>query len=375
MKKKVIFFIESFIVGGAEKVLIDIVNNLDAEKYDITVCSIFKHSVYKEYNSTVESPFVKHVKYKFLINNKNRIAYLLFNYLLARIPRLLYSLLVGDKYDTVVAFYEGTPTYWVANAKLAKAKKIAWLHTSTELSQNGKSKSELEKQNKEYKQYNQIISVSKSVANSFTSLFPDCKNNIQVIYNPININNITKKSKEISPVAKLDIPTFISVGRSTAVKGYDRILRVSKMLKENNFKFQWWIVGGGRDTKKISKCIEEFKLENFVHLLGNRSNPYNLIYNADYYVSSSYTEGLGMTIIEALALCKPVICSNFPAAKEIIEDVKYGIIYEQTDQAMYDVIESTIKHHGEKKHQHEFGYEKALTFDIKNQIKKISNIL
>ena len=51
-KKKVLFLIESFIVGGAERVLIDIANNLDASKYDITVCSVYKHSVYKGYNKT-----------------------------------------------------------------------------------------------------------------------------------------------------------------------------------------------------------------------------------------------------------------------------------------------------------------------------------
>ena len=49
MKKKIIFIIESFIVGGAEKMLIDIVNHLDPDLYDITVCSIYKYSVYPNY--------------------------------------------------------------------------------------------------------------------------------------------------------------------------------------------------------------------------------------------------------------------------------------------------------------------------------------
>ena len=69
-KKKVLFLIESFIVGGAEKVLIDIVNHLNPDKYDITVCSVFKHSVYKGYDKTFEKPFKEHIKYKYLINNK-----------------------------------------------------------------------------------------------------------------------------------------------------------------------------------------------------------------------------------------------------------------------------------------------------------------
>ena len=83
-KKKVLFLIESFIVGGAEKVLIDIVNNLNPEKYDITVCSVYKHSVYKGYDKTFDKPFKPYIKYKYLINNQHHWLYLVFNYLLLR---------------------------------------------------------------------------------------------------------------------------------------------------------------------------------------------------------------------------------------------------------------------------------------------------
>ena len=95
-KKKIFFLIESFIVGGAEKVLIDIVNNLDANKYDITVCSVFKYSIYKGYNNTFEKPFNANIKYRYLINNKLRWLYIIFNYLLVRIPYILFHLLIGE---------------------------------------------------------------------------------------------------------------------------------------------------------------------------------------------------------------------------------------------------------------------------------------
>ena len=171
-KKKVLFLIESFIVGGAEKVLIDIVNHLDANLFDITVCSVYKHSVYKGYNKTFGKPFKSHIKYHYLIDNRIKPLYILFNYLLNKIPNVLYQLLIGNRYDTVIAFYEGLPTYWIVQAKLKGCKRIAWLHTSTELSQHGKNQEELDKQQNYYAQFNQIIAVSQGVADSFTRLFP-----------------------------------------------------------------------------------------------------------------------------------------------------------------------------------------------------------
>ena len=69
MKTKILFLIESFIVGGAEKVLIDIVNNLSKDKYDITVCSIFKESVYPDYKKKFSLSFAPNTHYRYLVNN------------------------------------------------------------------------------------------------------------------------------------------------------------------------------------------------------------------------------------------------------------------------------------------------------------------
>ena len=63
-KKKVIFIIESFILGGAERVLVNIANHLDPKEFDITVCSIFKKSVFNNYKPPINIPFEPHIHYK-----------------------------------------------------------------------------------------------------------------------------------------------------------------------------------------------------------------------------------------------------------------------------------------------------------------------
>lgn len=339
-KKKVLFVIESFIVGGAEKVLIDIVNHLDANQFDITVCSVYKHSVYKGYDKSFEKPFKSHIKYRTLINNRIKLLYILFNYLLNKIPNVLYQLLLGNRYNTVVAFYEGLPTYWVSQAKLKGSKKIAWLHTSTELSQQGKSKEELKKQHNYYSQFNQIIAVSQGVADSFTQLFPTISN-VKVIYNPINTAVIQEKATHPITIEKKVTPTFVCVGRMTEVKGYDRWLRVLLKLKEKGYVFQSWIIGGG-DREMYETFVKENQLKNYVVFLGHQNNPYPYMAKADWIACPSYLEGLSTVVIEGIVLGKAIVATDCPGMKELLINYKNGIITPNDEKSIYNTIKRCI---------------------------------
>lgn len=372
-KKKILFLIESFIVGGAEKVLIDIVNNLNPEKYDITVCSVYKHSVYKGYDKSFDKPFKSHIKYRYLIDNRIKLLYILFNYLLNKVPNILYQLLIGNRYDTVVAFYEGLPTYWISQAKLKECKKIAWLHTSTELSQQGKNQEELDKQKNYYTQFNQIIAVSQGVADSFTRLFPTLSH-IKVIYNPINTTAIQEKAKHSIFIEKKVTPTFVCVGRMTEVKGYDRWLRVLLNLKEKGYIFQSWIIGGG-NRNKYEQFVKENHLTDYVVFLGHQDNPYPYMAKADWIACPSYLEGLSTVVLEGIALSKAIIATDCPGMKELLGESKYGIVCENTDKAIIHTIEQifcspNLQTQYELKIQNQ-----KYSYDIKNSIYQIEILL
>ena len=372
-KKKVLFLIESFIVGGAEKVLIDIVNHLNSNKYDITVCSVFKHSVYKGYDKTFEKPFKDHINYRYLINNTYHWLYLIFNFFLARFPNIIYQLFIGDKYDTVIAFYEGLPTYWIANAKLKKGKKIAWLHTSTQLSQQGKSFLELEKQHKYYTEFEKIVAVSQGVADSFTTLF-NLKDKVTVIYNPINSQTIIEKSLLPSPIKKTTNPTFVSVGRMTEAKGYDRWLRILLKLKNKGYKFQSWIIGGG-DRDKYEEFVKDNHLTDYIIFLGHQDNPYPYIQQADWIACPSLIEGLSTVVLESLILKKAIITTDCPGMKELLGENQYGIVCDNNEDTITYMIEKVLCIPSLQKQ-----YESALLnypfeFELKKSIYQIENLL
>lgn len=341
-KKRVLFLIESFIVGGAEKVLIDIVNHLNADEYDVTVCSVFKHSVYKHYNVTFSNAFRPHVKYRYLVNNRFQWLYMMFNFLLLRYPKWLFRLLIGYDYDKVIAFYEGLPTYWVAKAGLEKQQKIAWLHTSTELSQRSMSANEITKQGTYYATFQTIVAVSEGVKESFVKVFPTLKASVQVAYNPIDMDAVVEKASLFSPDEPHNRPLFVSVGRLNKVKGFDRWLQTLYEMKQRGYAFEAWIVGSGDEYAALQQFVNSHQMGECVKLFGHQSNPYPYMKAADWMVCPLLIEGFSLVILEGFALHKPILMAKCSSTQELLGDSEYGIVAENNLKGITEKLERIL---------------------------------
>lgn len=339
--KKILFLIESPTMGGAEKVLVDIVNTLDSEKFQPTVCSLFKKSVYGyRYPYEVKMPFNDTVHYNYLFNNGNRWMALLANFVLSKFPAHLYRYFLHDKYDVAVAFSEGAPTRLLSAAKLKHGKKIAWLHTSTELSQKGKTGESLRQEQERYGKFDKIVAVSDFVAKSFSALFPALADRVVVAYNPIDVDGIRRKSSVSAPFRRGPEHLLVSVGRITGAKAYDRYLRVIRDLTAKGFVFQVWIVGGG-DRSQLELYCRENNLNN-VSFFGNQSNPYPLIRMADWVVIPSQIEGLPTVVLESLSLGKAILATNCGGTREILGDSEYGLLVGNDEQSLADGLSSVL---------------------------------
>ena len=115
---KILFFIEKFAGGGAEKVLRDLVNHMDQTKFNITVQSVWPY----EEGKSLE----KRIQYKTVYPHKNRFYELL--YRLEAAAKLTYSLHIRDEYDLECAFLEMGTTKILAASTNKRARKIAWVH-------------------------------------------------------------------------------------------------------------------------------------------------------------------------------------------------------------------------------------------------------
>lgn len=340
-KKRVMFLIESMVVGGAECVLLHLVNNLDLAKYDITVLSVFKNSVYPGYNCQFSESLPAHVNYSYLINNENPIKYKLFNIAFNRgCKRILHKLLIGNSFDVEIAWYEGLPTTFIAHSSNKSSRKLAWLHYGDGFS-NLTSSQRLQYQ-KEYVIFDQIVGVSNGVCKNFRErigkTFP-----LITRYNILDDVSIRNKARAFK-VDRPAVTTFITVGRLIQVKGYDRLLQVCGKLKNEGFRFNLWMIGEGSEHDHLMEIVQKNNLELEVSMLGNKDNPYPYMLSADWFISSSFAEGFSTVLTEACILSTPMISTRCAGTSELIgENSEYGLMAVNSENGIYEKMKMVLE--------------------------------
>lgn len=330
--KKILFFINTLGTGGAEHVLVDIVNNLDPKKFDITIKTIYDINVYKDtINSNIKvEHFYKSKKNKFIDKIFRKFLYLkIMHYSNKR----LYKMMIKDNYDIEVAFLEGLPTKIISGSTNVNSKKIAWVHT--DLKSNTESYmffKSLEEHKQTYKKYNEIYCVSDESKEAFFKVF-NFKKNVHVLYNIIDKQKILNNSLEkVNLSEKFNI---VNVGRLTTQKGHIRLLNAyKKALKKFNKETHLYIIGDGNEKEKIESEIKKLSLTNNVTMLGNQNNPHKYVSKSDLYVCSSYAEGYSLVILEALTLGIPVLTTNCAGMNQILNDGEFGLIVNNDDKSL-----------------------------------------
>lgn len=326
--KKILFFIERLSfdgkIGGAEKVLCNLVNHMDLQKYDITVQTVFPDKA--------SYMLSEDIHYKHIFRQENKLS--LLRYRLETTLGLTYLLHIRGNYDIEAAYLEFGPTKVMAASTNKKAKKLAWIHCDLETAIADKEKFR-KKSEKYYQAMDNVICVSEKVQKSFCQIFGE-KHSTVVLHNVIDDTEIKEKSKEILPeVIKKEMFTILAVGRLSPPKNYIRLLKTVKWLKDDGFAFRLWIVGDGEERKKLEQFIRENKIEDMVTLWGFQRNPYPFMRAADLLVCSSNYEGYSTFVSEGLILEKPILTTDCSGMHELLGDSEYGTIVNNNDDAFY----------------------------------------
>ena len=293
-KKKIIFGITSLSIGGAERVLVDIVKELQ-NVYDITVFTIYGNGEFeKELKGT-------NVKLKTIFKKQREEYGYIARKIVTTIYRcfynIIYELYIKNIYDIEVAFLEGPITRLFANS--SNANKIAWVHTNMSLyyetTKYSKRKKKIDE--KIYQRYNTIVFVSKDSREDFIKTFPNNNIRKKVIYNFIDQKRIERKSREIEPYEiEPNIPSIVVVARLTKAKALDRLIEVHKRLIKDRIMHNIYIIGDGEERKNLEEKIKEYGIKKSFILLGKKENPYPYILKAKYFGLFSYAEGYRFSV-------------------------------------------------------------------------------
>lgn len=191
-----------------------------------------------------------------------------------------------------------------------------------------------------------IVAVSKALGSQLCEIFPSANKRIIVIYNPIITPEVRQKSEAAVDHPWFNgnqIPVLLSVGRLTAQKDFDTLVRAfAKVRRDRNVRL--CILGEGEERSSLEALIASLGLEHDVMLCGFQVNPYTYMSHAPVFVLSSIQEGLANVLIEALYCGASVVSTDCPVGpREVLADGKYGTLVPVGDvDALADAIQKAL---------------------------------
>lgn len=332
---KVLFLIPNLAHGGAEKVLVNLANNMDKTKFDVTVQTLFDVGVNRQYlNSDV-----KYIGGFKRMPRGNTYVMKLFS------PEKLYKYFIRDDYDIIVSYLEGPTARIVSGCTNPNTKLVSWIHIEQHTKELASKSFRSYKEALDcYSKFDRTVCVSDTVKDDFESIF-DTKKPVEVLYNTNESEKIKKLSDEqVDDVDfSKDTINIISVAKIVPSKGYDRLMKIHKKLIEKNIKNHIYILGIGEEKEKYEKYLTENNLTDTFTFLGYRDNPYKYVKKTDLYVCSSRREGFSTAVTEALIVGTPVVSTNCSGAYELLgENNEYGIVTENNEDALYEGIKKML---------------------------------
>lgn len=344
MKKKVIFRSGSLRMGGLERVLIEVLQTINKEKFDIYLVidddcgkeNIFEKDIPKDipYFFLKPEKLIRETE-KYKEKKKNIIYKLMYNLMMEKENKVMYRNMqkilkdIGE-IDVIVDFDAGASKYI---EKLDIKKKIVWIHNS--IPNLKKKEGKIKRFGKRLEKYDRVVAICDEMKEEIENIYPNLRGKVSRIYNPFNFERIEKLMKDERELTKeqkkmLNGDYCIAIARLDNVqKDFLTLVRAYKFVKESGIQDKLYIIGDGPSKEEIINEIKKLSLEENIKLIGLSKNPYIWLKNSKLFVHSSKYEGLPTVLIEALICNKMIISSNCPTGpKEILKNESCGKLFE-----------------------------------------------
>ena len=348
MGKRILFVLPWLKLGGLERVQVNIANALAERGYDITVMALNPendlkaelsdkvHYVYKPYKPHPIMHRIPYIRNKFYDDGmwETRAS-----------AQKLYKYYVGnEKYDVEIGFFRGMSIKIISGSTNRNSVKLAWVHNDFRRATGYKNNfKNMQAVKNAYAKFNKVVCVSNEAQDGFKKIVGDT-GNLTTIYNLIPIKKIIGQSEQ-EPAIKMTKSKFniVLVGRLLdSAKGQVRLIDVVSRLHNEGYDLSLTLVGGGVDEQKIKEEIKHNSAENYIFMTGSQYNPYPYIKSSDLLVCVSYFEGYNLTVAEALILGTPVLSTNCAGPNEILDNGKYGLIVDNSEEGLYSGIKDLL---------------------------------
>ncbi|RKL68296.1 glycosyl transferase [Salipaludibacillus neizhouensis] len=359
-KKRILFFIYEMGAGGAARTLLNIINNLDRNKFAPVLVTL-------NYNGSYVDELKEDVV--FIKLDTKRLSRSIFK--LAKIIR-------QERIDVVFSTIPRVNTIAIFSRILSLSSAKSVIREADNLGGDFKTNLQLLAFGTIYKMAHQIVSLSQGVKDNLVTRYKIKENSIKVIYNPIDLEHIQSKiyqgeiQNEWQSVFKTDDKVIVTAGR--LVKQKDQVTLLHAFAKVNSeIDSQLVILGEGPLKEELIVKSEELNIRERVHFIGFQKNPYSYLNKADLFVLSSIHEGFSHVIAESLAAGTPVVstdCKSGPS--EVLAGGKYGSLCEvgNAEDIADNILRVLTLPESERLALIEKGFERARHFDAKEIVKQ-----
>ncbi len=329
-KKCLLFTGVNLKLGGIEKSLVNLVNKIDKNKYQVTI--ILEDAKGELLEKLDKSINVKEFK---VSNNKNKIIRKGVNIL----RRCSYALFNYHTFDFSCCY----ATYSYSGNKISKLSSInnsIYVHSDYSYIYPDLEDFRRFFDTRGIYDFKTIFFVSLESCRKFTKIYPFLKNRCFVFNNFINLEEIEALSKEKISLTKPRGKTlFVFVGRlDDASKKLGRAFK----LVANFDNVVLWVVGDGPSREDYVKEVKKLKIEDRVVFVGSKINPYPYMKKGDYLILTSLYEGFPVVYLEGLALKKKLITTIKVSDDYLKIGKNYGEVIPSNEMKMLEKVKEIL---------------------------------
>ena len=358
MKKRVIFITEALWIGGIETALVNLLNHMDYERFDVTLlvtraslemsdqvnsnCRLIISD--REQSNSFEKKYrysrLYHLTEKSEHPSKLHRALMWLTPALRWIENRLYIGYVrknmrGEHFDTAVIYSDRTAEMAV---KALRADGYLMFYHNADI---GRAYHDTIG----YRKSKRVVTVSKAQCEKLKKLIPAYAGKMITIHNYVDAEHILKMATKLDadPLFHEEGIHIVSCGRLAPQKGFDLAIDACSMLMEDGFTdLHWYILGNGTDNDTLSVLCREKGVEDHFHLVGAKQNPFPYMKAADLYIQPSRSEGYSLSILEARVLCCPIIATEAAAGEQLTDGVD-GTLCAPEASCIYSAVKKHLK--------------------------------
>lgn len=377
--KKILFYLDSLLLGGEQKIAIDYLSLLHSH-YQISLLvnmdfgedNFFLSQVPKgiPISFVIEKGLLLSLKYykKNRTNSlKNRILY---SWYLAKKRKVrqkrIAPILQSFDYDYCIDFSNKLPV------SVTDERVLAWNHSSI----HGTSQKTIDNFLKpKYQKIGKIVVVSESMKEEYLTIFPEFQEKIVVLPNFLDLDKILSLSSESIPEQD---SFFLCCSRLDPRKDITTIIKAFSLWKKDpQHQEKLFILGSGTEQPNLEALSKSLALESEIKFLGQKENPYPYMKQAKLFLHASLQEGFGLVLVEAMACKTPVISTDCPVGpKEILENGTSGILIPMKDEnSLYRAIQKIMENESIYLDYQAKAYQRAHDFSKENVLMRLTPLL